>query len=401
MPKKNAVKKKRSNKRSKTSKKDVQGKYWMFTCNNYDTSMFVDKDGLEYYETLIENDLVEFVAFQEEVGKNQTPHLQGYVCFHRRLRASRVRKLLMGSHVEKRFGTHDEALVYVSKTKTRKKGTQARTYGDDSSVPRKKGQRSDLIQIRDALHKGKTSAELQHEFFPSYIRYRNALLAYEDDLRDKEACVRAKESFEELPAWNHKVIELLKKQRRRQLLWIWDAQGNTGKTRLGRYLKYHMGAFYCTMSKKADIAYAYKREKMVVFDLTRSVKEFVNYDTIESLLSGGIFSGKYDSKFKTFDPPAVLVLSNSLPEKEKLSSDRWVIWNVFDLIKTLGKFSIKAPAPKDIPKPKEVKFRSAKLGKAKAIAKEKKIVIPDDDDSQDDDWFDPSWYDACSSDDNE
>ena len=55
--------------------------------------------------------------------------------------------------------------------------------------------------------------------------------------------------------------------------------------------------------KSADIKYAYDGQRCVVFDLSRSQESHVNYEVIESVKNGVVFSTKYESQMKVFKTP--------------------------------------------------------------------------------------------------
>ena len=82
------------------------------------------------------------------------------------------------------------------------------------------------------------------------------------------------------------------------------------------------------MAKSADIKYAYEGERVVLFDLTRSQQEHFNYEVMESVKNGTMFSGKYESKVKVYASPHVVVFANWLPDYSKLSMDRWDVWDL-------------------------------------------------------------------------
>jgi hypothetical protein len=76
-----------------------------------------------------------------------------------------------------------------------------------------------------------------------------------------------------------------------------------------------------------DIAHAYKYEKITLIDLSRTQADKIDhiYSLMESFKNGRIFSPKYDSVFKTFEPCYVIVFANFIPEHQKLSQDRWLV----------------------------------------------------------------------------
>ena len=51
-------------------------------------------------------------------------------------------------------------------------------------------------------------------------------------------------------------------------------------------------------NREADIAYAYRYERVVVFDFARSCKILDVCGTIEKLKNGRLFSPKYESRMK-------------------------------------------------------------------------------------------------------
>lgn len=133
--------------------------------------------------------------------------------------------------------------------------------------------------------------------------------------------------IDELRDWQKKVIELIKKEPDpRKIHWYYDEEGGKGKTTLSKYLIYNYNASYVRNAKTADIAYSLKdNPKVVIFDLSRSNEDRINYGAIESVKDGLIFSSKYESKLKIFNSPHVIVFANTEPNLSKLSNDRWDI----------------------------------------------------------------------------
>jgi len=79
------------------------------------------------------------------------------------------------------------------------------------------------------------------------------------------------------------------------------------------------------------LAHAYQREPIVVMDIVRTnVEGAVSnvYGFTESLLDGSVFSPKYGSCVKTFDPPHVVIFSNDPPDYTKMSKDRYCVYEI-------------------------------------------------------------------------
>lgn len=89
-------------------------KRWVFTLNN-PASTFDD----DWMDLNVENDQVQFTAWQHEIGENGTPHIQGLVVFEERMTLPKVRTYLDTAHWEVMRGTLKQALEYCHKVDTR------------------------------------------------------------------------------------------------------------------------------------------------------------------------------------------------------------------------------------------------------------------------------------------
>lgn len=144
----------------------------------------------------------------------------------------------------------------------------------------------------------------------------------------------SKEKFqiEELLPWQKEVVELLKKQTTRQILWVVDKKGNKGKSTMAMYL-YQNCAFPVILSnaKTRDILYGCSSDtRTVIFDFSRSVNaDTLNYDVIEQLKNGFYFCSKYESKSVVLKRhPAIIVFANFEPNQSKMTKDRWVVFDI-------------------------------------------------------------------------
>lgn len=133
-----------------------------------------------------------------------------------------------------------------------------------------------------------------------------------------------------LYAWQKEVLSWLKEEPDdRHITWIYDTIGGAGKSKLVLYAVDNLNATRFNTGNASDIAFAYKTETIVCFDFQRA-KEHVNYSTMEDLKNGHLFSGKYESVAKRFNPPHVIVFANWLPEFKSMSLDRWIVYKIID-----------------------------------------------------------------------
>lgn len=142
-----------------------QGKYWMFTINNPKDNNF-------------ENVSCEYMIWQLEMVT--TLHVQGYVCFKNNLRFKKVQSLFEDykPHLEIRKGKHSEAKGYCSKKDTRIDGPYE--VGSDLDIAEGKGQRSDLIDIRNKIDNQVSEKIIWQENFSSYTRYYKGFREYKN-----------------------------------------------------------------------------------------------------------------------------------------------------------------------------------------------------------------------------
>ena len=156
------------------SRRDTPMKYWCFTQNNpreEDVPPNVWPD-------------VEFVIWQHERGERGTEHLQGYVVFVGKKRIKWIKdNCCARAHWEPRNGSHEQAKAYCSKEESRIAGDGHGpwTYGNDDSVPKTKGARTDLKRVFDKLNEGAKEADIMNDpdLFPVWARYYRAIERFE------------------------------------------------------------------------------------------------------------------------------------------------------------------------------------------------------------------------------
>jgi len=81
------------------------GKNWCFTLNNYTAKQ---------YDSLLNYDC-RYIIIGKEQGQTGTPHLQGYVVFHKNVRLSYCKKVNPAAHWECAKGTSEQNRTYCSK----------------------------------------------------------------------------------------------------------------------------------------------------------------------------------------------------------------------------------------------------------------------------------------------
>lgn len=252
------------------SKKQLSQRiHWHFRFSNYENHHI---DGLDALFKEICTDWI----FQEEIGKEGTPHLQGAIRLKKAARYTEFspdRKI----HWEAQGSLNNS--VYCCKDDETKKPGGRVCYG---------GSYKPKIELK--LIK-------EEQFFP----------------------------------WQDELINIIKTEPDdRTVHWYWSQEGNLGKSAFAKYLVAKMGATPAVSGKYADIINLIFKQNMdncrcIVFDIPRNHGNKVSYSAIESIKNGMIVNTKFETGFKLFNPPHIIVLCNQEPEIDKLSNDRWHI----------------------------------------------------------------------------
>lgn len=132
--------------------------------------------------------------------------------------------------------------------------------------------------------------------------------------------------------WQTEVIGIIKSvPDSRKIYWYYEYKGCTGKSTLAKHIimKYKNATYVA--GKSGDMLYALTTVldknpfiDTIIIDIPRCV-ENISFNALEQIKNGMIFSTKYESGMKVFNPPHVICFSNELPKLEKMSQDRWVV----------------------------------------------------------------------------
>jgi len=185
------------------------------------------------------------------------------------------------------------------------------------------GKRNDLLKIQEILKKDGPIAGVKRvaeEFPGQYMRYHGGIEKMANLLEEAP-----RDTDFEPNAFQHAMIEELRNEPHpRHIYWVYDAAGHSGKSRLLKYLSCEMDAIELG-GREVDIAFGYNGQRIVCFDIPRPTPINTYADAFicaERLKNGGIFSTKFFSKFKRFNPPHVVFFSNSPPPEGLWTKDR-------------------------------------------------------------------------------
>lgn len=296
-----------------------RAKNWCYTWNNYTDDDVTRLSGL----VDAPDSIVAYMLFGKEVGESGTPHLQGAVCFTTRQRLQQVKTILGGD-------PHLEVIRNINaKINYCKKDGDWYEFGE---IIGGHGQRSDLEGFKDDVKAGMVSLnEIRENHSEVYAKYTRFCLEFIQDHYPKVAI-----PDHDLRPWQIALqTKLDSEPDRRKIVFIVDTVGNSGKSWFAHWYARQKGELVQVLlpGKKADMAYTLKPGLRVVFlDAPRSKQgEFIQYDFLEDLKNGYVFSPKYESRVKTYEPLHVVVNMNESPDDTKLSADRYDIMNIRQL----------------------------------------------------------------------
>lgn len=131
-----------------------------------------------------------------------------------------------------------------------------------------------------------------------------------------------------------RILSNLDRQSDRCIDVVIDPYGNTGKTWLARHL-YQTGQGFYVPPTIADaraiiqyVANGYNGEPIVVIDIARSTR-WTNslYVAVETVKDGLVYDARYRTVVRDIHGVKVLVTCNVCPKLDKLSRDRWRLFD--------------------------------------------------------------------------
>lgn len=252
------------------SKQIAPSKHWVFTFNNYTQGDIKD------IISISANSVQKYV-FQEETGESGTKHLQGYICFAKRVRP----KSLFSDKIHWERCRHIQASIdYCMKEDTR----TGKIFSKGINIPKP-------------------------------IKILNPSKFYD---------------------WEKDIIKIIENETDdRTIYWFWESVGGIGKTVFCKYLAVKHEAIVID-GKASDMKYVIVKHiekhgnypRLIILNIPRAREAYLSYPGIEQVKDGIFCSTKYESSMVVGNCPHVICFANFLPDKEKLSKDRWEIKNI-------------------------------------------------------------------------
>lgn len=257
------------NTKTKSSKKSQEVKRYCLTLNNYSEQELkeLEKTAISACNTYI---------FGREIGEEcKTPHIQGYINLIHKKSLSAVIKLFNNKriHFEKCKGTEQENIKYCSK-------------GGD----------------------------------------------YITNIETEEPI----KIISELRPWQIELDNIFRKNGAddRSIYWIWEPIGEVGKSAYCKYLCVKYNSIYLSTGKRTDLLnliYNVKiinSKKIFCVNIPRNEGNKVSYTVLEEIKDGLVCNTKYETGFKAFNSPHLVVFANYPPVRKAVTTKRWKIGRI-------------------------------------------------------------------------
>jgi hypothetical protein len=258
---------------------------YCFTLNNYGEDKNIDQITDEF------DKLEAKYIIGKETAKTGTKHLQGYVEFKNKKAFSTIKKILPKAHIEGAKGTRNQNIKYCSKESVYACNMVITTNASN-------------LDIRKSRYRKK---HIPAKWYP----------------------------------WQEQVIQLLNgKADDRKVVYIYDPQGGNGKSYLAKWIYLNYCHVVICGGKENDVFNQLNgmledippddEIDVIILDVPRN--GYVNYQLIEKLKNGLLYSGKYEGGVCIFEPPHVVIFSNEAPKLDQFTKDRWNIVQISDPI---------------------------------------------------------------------
>lgn len=290
---------------------------WTWTLNNF------TQEEINHISSAHTRDPnVRYWCYGEELAPTTgTPHLQGFLWLTNPVRKAKAQRLMgMRCYMTKSDGSAYQNYLYCTKTRPQDL-VPNEIFCEGGVRPTSDNPGADKVADQWAAMREHAKAgdlnEIPAEYFIRHYR------TFKEIARDHKEKPKPLTDFTLRP-WQLDLLEKLQGPvDSRKILWIYDTEGNFGKSWMATFLARNHGALRLTNAKSADIAHTYNEESIVVFDLARNVNlDTANYGPMEDIKNGCIFSPKYESTVKYFDVPHVVVFANGPCPAGKFSADR-------------------------------------------------------------------------------
>jgi len=256
---------------------NIRARCWCATLNNYTKE--------EYEDILLKLNETEISIVGKEKGESGTPHLQMCMKYKNARTFASMKKLNERMHIEV-CKNWPASMLYCKKE-------------------------NDYVEINKQIETCEMSKQ-----YDDYIKKTYKNVVWKD--------------------WQKNILDKITTDpHNREITWIYDKEGNKGKSYLIKYIEYNYSCIIIG-GKQTDIFNGIKTyleekkeyPKVILCDIPRTSESYVSYGSIEKIKDGLFYSGKYEGGVIRLIPTHLFVFANFEPDKSSMSTDRWNIINI-------------------------------------------------------------------------
>lgn len=191
-----------------------------------------------------------------------------------------------------------------------------------------------LKKVHGTAHWSLTSSECQKDNF--YVTKEEGRIDgpwMDQETIDIDYIPRQVREMETLYPWQQAIVDQMNVWDTRTVNVVIDKNGNSGKTCLMTYCMAHKLAkkipFVNCHKDLMRMAYCVGVSRCYMMDMPRAIDKTRLaglYAAIEELKSGWVYDDRYTFKQRMFDCPNIWLFTNTDPDLNLLSRDRWKLW---------------------------------------------------------------------------
>jgi hypothetical protein len=335
---------------------NIRNRIYAFTINNYTEEIIADIYSFfkKSTKSTSKNTLLGGL-FTREVGESGTPHLQGALKFEQPLLFTSIRKFCPAfekAHMEParkewianvkyclksiKFG-HIENILYCDEYNETIMKCLCGIFVDHKDYII--SLYSECIKYFDFVNgTSNKKKELEKKKSEDEELAENNRLFLDNLLGSTKPLNNSKILASSLKNWQLEVIKIYKQTPdERSIHWFYDKFGGAGKSTLAKFFYQNYKddgiAFVCGKSADIkcnimDLLEVNNKLRLIIFDIPRTSEGYVNYQAIEELKNGLIFSTKYVPRSANYSPPHIFIFANFLPNLNVMTLSRWKIYNI-------------------------------------------------------------------------
>ena len=314
---------------------------WLVTVNNY-----TDADEEKVRNKDFDQEKIRYAVFNFEVAPTTlTPHLQGFVRFHKAVTFTSAKTILAFDayphFVLAKARRNDYEACYLYCTKNDRGGTG--DFVEFGTRKTQQGKRNDITNAVSYIEEH-IADNIPIDQLQMSLTHPGAVAKYSTFLTDVERGLIAKRTLDNwanqtqpLRPWQARVFELTQLPvDPRKIIFVLDPYGNAGKSYMCTYISFtykdstNTQVAHLTPGKVGDMVCALAKQsrepKIVMLDAPRAKNEHIQMPFVEEVKNGYILNSKFSSGQMRWPQPHVIVFANHLFKNGKeapLSEDRW------------------------------------------------------------------------------